>query len=146
VGGARAGYTSAGAGGGVGAEWWRLAKLVFVLRGVRPEASAMPAYDGLPADDVLGVGVVNLRDVVSAPNCRLECELGKRTHRFKPFDTKNDHFAKTGSGQTWGTLNERELRVLTEMRVRHAVGDPVLGKLRVAAELREDSVALLARR
>jgi hypothetical protein len=32
------------------------------------------------------------------------------------------------------------------MRVRHAVGDPVLGKLRVAAELREDSVALLARR
>jgi hypothetical protein len=114
VGGARAGYTSAGAGGGVGAEWWRLAKLVFVLRGVRPEASAMPAYDGLPADDVLGVGVVNLRDVVSAPNCRLECELGKRTHRFKPFDTKNDHFAKTGSGQTWGTLNKRELQLFLQ--------------------------------
>ena len=40
----RSGYVSAGAGGGVGVEWWRLAKLVFVVRGVRPEASAMPGY------------------------------------------------------------------------------------------------------
>ena len=68
----------------------------------------MPGYDGLPADDVLGVGALNLRDVVTAPNCRLECEL--------------------------------------EMRVRHALGDPVLGKLAVAAELREESVEVLARR
>lgn len=99
---------SGGVSGGVGAEWWRLAKLVFVLRGVRPEASAMPGYDGLPADDVLGVGALKLRDVVAAPNCRLECEL--------------------------------------EMRVRHAVGDAAFGKLVVSAELREESVDILARR
>lgn len=108
VGGARSGYTSAGAGGGVGAEWWGLAKLAFVVRGVRPEASTMPGYDGLAADEVLGVGAIYLRDVICAPNCRLECEL--------------------------------------ELRVRHAVGDPVLGKLIVAAELHEESVPVLARR
>jgi hypothetical protein len=29
------------------------------------------------------------------------CEAsGKKTPLFAPFDSKNDHFAKTGSGQT----------------------------------------------
>ena len=108
VGGACCGYTSSGTGGGVGAEWWGLAKLSFVVRGVRPEASMMPGYDGLAADEVLGVGAIYLRDVICAPNCRLECEL--------------------------------------ELLVRYAVGDPMLGKLIVAAELREESVPVLARR
>jgi hypothetical protein len=35
--------------------------------------------------------------------CR-ECENGEKTVPFAPFYTKSDHFAKTGSGQTWGKL------------------------------------------
>jgi hypothetical protein len=34
-------------------------------------------------------------------------ESGAKNACFAPFYTKNDHFAKTGSGQTWGKLEQR---------------------------------------
>lgn len=88
IGGARAGKTAAGAGGGMGPEWWALAKLVFVVRGVTPTSSShySGASVGGPADEVFGVGFIALRDVVEAPNCRLECNLEMRArHAMDPL-------------------------------------------------------------
>jgi hypothetical protein len=37
---------------------------------------------------------------------------GKKTRLFAPFDTKNDRFAKTGSGQTHRENSKREVHFL----------------------------------
>ena len=53
-------------------------------------------------------------------------ESGAKNACFAPFYTKNDHFAKTGSGQTWGKLEQRgvfsgRLLALLTVLVRGAV-------------------------
>jgi|EP01046_Picozoa_sp_COSAG06_P092376 hypothetical protein len=36
----------------------------------------------------------------------LSLAIGQETRPFAPFMYKNDHFTKTGSGQTWGKLKK----------------------------------------
>ena len=57
------------------AAFWALGKVVLVLRGVRPVESFS---GGGPADEVLGVGWVALRQLLEAPRCKLELELEMR--------------------------------------------------------------------
>jgi hypothetical protein len=55
-------------------------------------------------DDPLAMGVVTAATAkVRTKTCR---------HRFAPFDTKNDHSAQTGSGQTQGKALKTETRFL----------------------------------
>ena len=39
--------------------------------------------------------------------------VGKKTHLLRHCYTQNDHFTKTGSGQTWGTQHSKKRRVFS---------------------------------
>jgi hypothetical protein len=51
--------------------------------------------------------------------CFLEAGGGevRKTLSFEPFYTKNDQFAKTGSGQTWGKHSKEMMRCLQALRL-----------------------------